>query len=601
MPSGRGPYGGTTRKLVLAFDVGTTFSGISYSILDPGQVPEIRGVTRFPAQEKVGGSSKIPTIIYYDKSGKVRAVGAEATRDELQDLIEEEGWVKAEWFKLHMRPKSISGPNSISDIPPLPAGKSVIDIFSDYIRYLYTCAKTYITDSHVTGSKLWASVESNIEYVLTHPNGWEGAQQQQMRRAAVKAGLVPDNDEGHARIRFVTEGEASLHFCIRNGLTTEALKKGGGVLIVDAGGGTIDLSAYGEAPNKKGAFEEIATPQCHLQGSVYVTARAKAFLHDFLKDTKFADDVEAMTTYFDKSAKLTFNSNPLFIKFGSARDRDPKLRIRGGQLTLLGEHVEEFFEPSVSCIVRAIKMQCITARKPVSAVFLVGGFSASEYLFTKVKEAVQPLNIDLCRPDSHLNKAVADGAVSFYLDHSVSVRVSRYIYGTKCCIRYDVNDLEHLARSSSAFLDATEGQLYLPNAFDVILDKDVQVSETQEFRRTYYRSAKDRSDLAEQAAIIHCYRGTGQPHWFEHDGLFTNLCTVEADTSAICKSLSPQRSLNSRSSGRPQRYFQIAFDVVLSFGLTELKAQIAWKEDGVEKRSPARIVYDVVDVVDDTE
>ncbi|KAG5350998.1 hypothetical protein C0989_008361 [Termitomyces sp. Mn162] len=316
MPSGRGPYGGTTRKLVLAFDVGTTFSGISYSILDPGQVPEIRGVTRFPAQEKVGGSSKIPTIIYYDKSGKVRAVGAEATRDELQDLIEEEGWVKAEWHAL----------------------------------------TTYITDSHVTGSKLWASVESNIEYVLTHPNGWEGAQQQQMRRAAVKAGLVPDNDEGHARIRFVTEGEASLHFCIRNGLTTEALKKGGGVLIVDAGGGTIDLSAYGEAPNKKGAFEEIATPQCHLQGSVYVTARAKAFLHgeerrtyeinypitlisvhiDFLKDTKFADDVEAMTTYFDKSAKLTFNSNPLFIKFGSARDRDPKLRIRGGQLTLLG-------------------------------------------------------------------------------------------------------------------------------------------------------------------------------------------------------------------------------------------------------------------------
>lgn len=40
------PYKGTTRKLVLAFDVGTTFSGIGYAILDPGEVPKIQGVTR---------------------------------------------------------------------------------------------------------------------------------------------------------------------------------------------------------------------------------------------------------------------------------------------------------------------------------------------------------------------------------------------------------------------------------------------------------------------------------------------------------------------------------------------------------------------------
>lgn len=61
MPT-RSPYTGACRKLVLAFDVGTTYSGISYrysstsiitssitfpcSILDPGQVPEIKGITR---------------------------------------------------------------------------------------------------------------------------------------------------------------------------------------------------------------------------------------------------------------------------------------------------------------------------------------------------------------------------------------------------------------------------------------------------------------------------------------------------------------------------------------------------------------------------
>jgi hypothetical protein len=42
----RQPYHGSRRGLVLAFDVGTTYSGISYSLLDPGEVPQIKGVTR---------------------------------------------------------------------------------------------------------------------------------------------------------------------------------------------------------------------------------------------------------------------------------------------------------------------------------------------------------------------------------------------------------------------------------------------------------------------------------------------------------------------------------------------------------------------------
>ena len=42
----RKPYIGQTRSLVIAVDVGTTFSGVSYAILEPGEVPKIHGVTR---------------------------------------------------------------------------------------------------------------------------------------------------------------------------------------------------------------------------------------------------------------------------------------------------------------------------------------------------------------------------------------------------------------------------------------------------------------------------------------------------------------------------------------------------------------------------
>lgn len=56
----RKPYSGQSRSLVLALDVGTTFSGVSYAILEPGEVPKIHGVTRcvaFISQGSLNSSS----------------------------------------------------------------------------------------------------------------------------------------------------------------------------------------------------------------------------------------------------------------------------------------------------------------------------------------------------------------------------------------------------------------------------------------------------------------------------------------------------------------------------------------------------------------
>lgn len=89
-------YRGHRRRLVMALDVGTTFSCVSYSVLDPGQVPMIKGVTRYPAQEQITGMSKIPSVLYYDQEGKVRAVGAEALLEGIYERAEDETWTKCE-------------------------------------------------------------------------------------------------------------------------------------------------------------------------------------------------------------------------------------------------------------------------------------------------------------------------------------------------------------------------------------------------------------------------------------------------------------------------------------------------------------------------
>jgi hypothetical protein len=164
-------------------------------------------------------------------------------------------------FKLHLRSQVDDGKQVTDRIPPLPLNKTAVEVFADFLAYLLECASSYIQDTHANGGQLWESVKDQIYFVLSHPNGWEGAQQAQMRKAAVLAKLIPDTTAGRAHLSFVTEGEASLHFSAQNGLPISGMKEGEGVVIVDAGGGTIDISSYSKIVGKKDRFEEVAAPQ----------------------------------------------------------------------------------------------------------------------------------------------------------------------------------------------------------------------------------------------------------------------------------------------------------------------------------------------------
>lgn len=68
------------------------------------------------------------------------------------------------------------------------------------------------------------------------------------------------------------------------------------------------------------------------------------------------------------------------------------------------------------------------------------------------------------------NKAVADGAVSFYLDHFVGARVSKHAYGVNCNRPFQPNNLEHISRSDRKYVDL-DGDILLSGGFDVILPK----------------------------------------------------------------------------------------------------------------------------------
>ncbi|KJA23735.1 hypothetical protein HYPSUDRAFT_1079859 [Hypholoma sublateritium FD-334 SS-4] len=282
----RKPYGGLSRSLVIAIDVGTTFSGVSYAILEPGEIPKIHGATRFPGQEHV----KILSVIYYDKHGAIMAAGAEADSHSIVAQAEDNGWIKAEkWncaFKLRLRPRQMQLNMNGMRHSPLPRDKSHVHVFGDYLNYLYSCTRSFISDTHANSAAL----------------------------------LVRDSDEGRTRIHFVTEGEASLHACVLSGLAGDNPSKHG-FLIADAGGGMLDISSYVIKGTPPLFIEEIAPPDCIFAG---LCSSADA-LEKKLKHSKYrtADSLDHITRKFDETTKRLFrNRNDLqFILFGSPLGR----------------------------------------------------------------------------------------------------------------------------------------------------------------------------------------------------------------------------------------------------------------------------------------
>jgi hypothetical protein len=64
------------------------------------------------------------------------------------------------------------------------------------------------------------------------------------------------------------------------------------------------------------------------------------------------------------------------------------------------------------------------------------------------------------------NKAVADGAISYYIDHFVQTRVSKLTYGCQGYITYDPGNPEHLKRSTCT---AVSGITSIDRVFLVML------------------------------------------------------------------------------------------------------------------------------------
>jgi hypothetical protein len=105
--------------------------------------------------------------------------------------------------------------NTSQNCQALPPGISLIQIYSDFLSYLLKHTQAFVERRILLGRHMWEKYNSTMQITIAHPNGWGTPEQDFLRKAIVNTGFVSE-DSASNQVHFVTEAEASVHYCLHH-------------------------------------------------------------------------------------------------------------------------------------------------------------------------------------------------------------------------------------------------------------------------------------------------------------------------------------------------------------------------------------------------
>ncbi|KAF5873016.1 putative hsp70-like protein [Botrytis fragariae] len=375
---------------------------------------------------------KIPTVLYYDQYQKVVGWGPDIADALAPTGYPKPGVQKVEWFKLQLM---LSGNTYIDPInlPPLPPGKSEIDVAADYLFKLRQAMRNQLQK---TLGEVFNREERNIRYYLTVPAIWNDAGKAATRAAAIQAGFL--RDENDNRLTLITEPEAAALFCSKAGLLN--LKIHDAVLIVDCGGGTVDLIAYEVEEESPFTVSECTAGSGDSCGSTALNRNFSNILRTKIRKMKLPEGSKtAGRVYakcimdFENRIKADFrNNNQKWAVDVGIEAEFPEAGIEEGYMTFTNEEILQCFEPVVNRILELVRNQIIAIQaqnRTLQNVLVVGGFGASEYLFQQIKLHVPPqFQAKVVRPMDSVAAIVKGAVTAGITERVITSRVARRHY-----------------------------------------------------------------------------------------------------------------------------------------------------------------------------
>jgi hypothetical protein len=264
------------------------------------------------------------------------------------------GVQKVEWFKLQLMMPDNTHIDPIN-LPPLPPGKSKIDVVADY---LYHLRQATLNQLQKTLGEVFDREERNIRYYFTVPAIWNDAAKAATRQAAVQAGFLRDKNDN--RLTLITEPEAAIIFCLKTGLLD--LKIHDAVLIIDCGGGAVDLIAYEIEGEQSLSISECTAGSGDFCGSTALNRNFSNLLRAKIRKMKLHNGVRPVSRvyakciiYFENFIKAGFRNNGQ--KWAVDVGFEPG--IEDGYMIFTNEEILQCFEPVVNRILELVRNQIV--------------------------------------------------------------------------------------------------------------------------------------------------------------------------------------------------------------------------------------------------
>ncbi|KAJ1304914.1 hypothetical protein OPQ81_006048 [Rhizoctonia solani] len=477
------------------------------------------------------------------------------------------GWFLVKHFKLHLQPEDQRKKDIKLD--PLPLGISLGQIYSDFLEYLLKHTKSFVEtspDRIPLGKEIWEKYNSTVELVIAHPNVWSTVEQDFLRRVAIDSGFV-DADKASRQVQFVTEAEASVHYCIHHSSLRDKLElfKWGGIFV-----------------NKE--FEKFIRQNLKnlklndTQVDEFTIIADEDF--EFVAKRKFGDSINS-TGSEDVSIRV---ANTSFNRHGN---NTAPIKIRRGCVKVSSSSIKRCFDLSVKPIISSVGEQL--ENQTVRHVLLVGGFGDSPYLREEFKGQFDSDDRGVVLANDSTAKAVADGSVIWNTLCSVIARTPRCSFGMICgipCLPW-----MHIPGSEGrAVYIGPDGVPTILGIWSQIVKKGVPLDGEVIFREgSKHISAEPNPTSIQLEMDLIGYSSDDEPMWAwdKNEKLlpkFKEICTIKAQLYNLEGALKPAISMTG------VHYWYLDVDVCVYFGTTELQAHLEWVQNGIRRKGPATVV-----------
>ncbi|KAI9029987.1 hypothetical protein CLU79DRAFT_831733 [Phycomyces nitens] len=402
-------------RVVVGIDFGTTYSGAAFSIISSDN--EVCDIVSWPKQT-AHHYGKVPTMSLYDVETKELTFWGSAARRERAKANLTKKYLLLQQFKLYLD----EGLEGVLKKPP--GNLDPVVIIADYLRKFHENVQTEMEKGYTQ------TLRGRYRYCLTVPAMWTDGAKQKMREAAILSGIISKDDE-HDRLMLISEPEAAAIYC-ENTCDQFNMNDGDEFMICDAGGGTVDLIVFTVKMDANGnrKFRESTKGVGKSCGSMFIDKNMKKLLKMKLK--KVVTNIPAKS--MDNMIKPIFDGSEdhslqLPMSLGLVQKSNPEIGLSDGQLLFTVDELKQLvFEPVVRDVIGLIHQQKSETRN-LKAIFTVGGFGASNYLYHRIDQEFRPEGILVIKPNRP-EMAVCRGAVYFGLNpNKVSTRVSRVWYG----------------------------------------------------------------------------------------------------------------------------------------------------------------------------